>query len=79
MSVAVEERLQEIRSREPTAADAAWLLALVDRLQDDLVNGRRDDDFVPIGTLVNRVISKMRIVGSQSPNLRVVANTPEER
>jgi hypothetical protein len=46
MSAVIEERLQEIRSREPTAADATWLLALVDRLQDDLANGRRIDGFI---------------------------------
>jgi hypothetical protein len=63
MSAAVEDRLQEIRSRKPTAADATWLLDLVDRLQDDLANGRRTDGFVTIGEAVDRVIASMRIVG----------------
>jgi hypothetical protein len=62
MSAVIEEPLQEIRSREPTAADATWLLDLVDRLQDDLANGRRNDSFVTIGEAVDRVIASMRIV-----------------
>jgi hypothetical protein len=63
MSEVIEERLQEIRSREPTAADAVWLLALIDRKQDELANGRRIDGFIKIGDAVDRVIASMRIVG----------------
>jgi hypothetical protein len=57
MSAAVEERLQEIRSREPTAADAAWLLALIDRMQ-----GRQTNGFISIGEAADRVIAKMHVI-----------------
>jgi hypothetical protein len=64
MSAAVEERLQEIRTHGATAADTAWLLDLIDRLQAELANGERRDGFITIGEAADRVISKMRIIRS---------------
>jgi len=63
MSAAVEERLHEIRTHGATAADTAWLLDLIDRLQAQLADGGpRVDAFVSIGEAVDRVIAKMRII-----------------
>jgi len=65
MSAAVEERLQDIRRHGATAADTAWLLDLIDRLQAQLADGhRRMDGFVSIGEAADQVIAKMRIVRS---------------
>jgi len=65
MSAAVEERLHEIRTHGATAADTAWLLDLIDRLQAQLVEGgRRVDRFISIGEAADQVIAKMRIVNS---------------